>query len=231
AAEERTEAQDRLATARQKHAERARRYRERLKTATPRDAEVERHVTPNLSVTNGNVTPNLDARDAVLERHVRPTSTHVTPSTPSQPQVSTRVTANEQPYELPGTAKTHSPLRGEFEHFWTAYPRKVGKKTAEQAFNRIVHKRLATADDLTAHAQRWATLWADAGTDTRFIPHPTTWLNGERWNDDPPRPPARLQPDNRPSTTDARFAAAMALAARYDNDPRDTPRQITGGTP
>lgn len=229
-----SEAQERAATARAKHAERAKKYRARqaalISNEGARDAVVERHVTPNQSVTQATVTPSLNARDVQVERHVRPTSTHVTPSTPSQPQVTTGVTANELPYELPGTAKEHTPLRGaEFERFWAAYPRKVGKKGAEQAFTRTVHKRITTVEHLVAEAERWAGLWAAEGREEKFIPHATTWLNGERWNDAPPAPRRPVQPDNRPSTTDQRVAAALALAARYDNDPRDTRRQLTGG--
>jgi hypothetical protein len=252
-ASELSEASERAATARQKHAERARRYRTRQATlqsvkggrdaeverhvtpnqsvtqatVTPnlnaRDAEVERHVTPNQSVTQATVTPNLNARDAVVERHVRSASTHVTPSTPSHLQVAAAVTAIEQPYELPGTANTP---REAFDHFWAAYPRKVGRKAAEQAFTRTVQKRQATVEALIAHAERWAALWAAEGREERYIPHAATWLNGERWNDTPPAPRRPPRPDIRPSTTDARVAAALALAQRYDDD---TPRQITGG--
>ena len=38
------------------------------------------------------------------------------------------------------------------------------------------------ADGLEA----WTAYWRDAGTDERFIPHPTTFLNQRRYGDPPP---------------------------------------------
>ena len=69
-----------------------------------------------------------------------------------------------------------------FAEFWTAYPRKVGaKSSAEKTWAR---KKLdATADQILAHVRDRAA--GDPGwADKQFIPHPTTFLNGERWNDE-----------------------------------------------
>jgi hypothetical protein len=69
-----------------------------------------------------------------------------------------------------------------FGRFWKIYPRKVGKLQAEKAFRRAL--KLAPAEELIAAAERDAAGWAATGKDPRYIPHPTTWLNGGRWNDE-----------------------------------------------
>lgn len=72
--------------------------------------------------------------------------------------------------------------RTAFDEFWSAYPRKVGKPTARAAFLRAV-KRKADPDAIVAGARRCAREWKAAKTEERFIPHPSTWLNDDRWND------------------------------------------------
>lgn len=69
-----------------------------------------------------------------------------------------------------------------FEEWWKHYPRKAGKGQARRAHKTALtktdqHTLLAAADRVADHHKR-------AGTETRFIPHPATWLNGERWADD-----------------------------------------------
>lgn len=74
-----------------------------------------------------------------------------------------------------------------FKQFWGAYPRKVGKGAARKAFTRA--QSLTTLDTiLTALAwQRTQPQWIKDGGE--FIPHPATWLNQERWDDEPPALP------------------------------------------
>jgi len=46
---------------------------------------------------------------------------------------------------------------------------------------------------LAVHAEQWTR----CGTERQFIPHPASWLNADRWNDEPtragPAPPARAR--------------------------------------
>lgn len=74
---------------------------------------------------------------------------------------------------------SRSPSFAEFERFWSAYPRKVGKGAAQKAWR--VAMRKTTPDAVIAAVQRFA--WPD---DQQFIPHPATWLNAERWADELP---------------------------------------------
>jgi hypothetical protein len=67
--------------------------------------------------------------------------------------------------------------------FWSAYPRKVAKASAAKAFAKInpddaLLTRMLAA--LTAHvaSEQWRR------DDGRFVPHPATWLNQRRWEDE-----------------------------------------------
>ncbi|MEV0051269.1 hypothetical protein AB0H34_12315 [Saccharopolyspora shandongensis] len=77
----------------------------------------------------------------------------------------------------------------QFDEFWADYPRKDGKAAARRAWPKATTKILAA--ELVAEAQRWAGLWEHSGVEKRFIPHASTWLNGERWTDEPPAPQLR----------------------------------------
>ena len=68
-----------------------------------------------------------------------------------------------------------------FQNFWEVYPRRTGKKTALQAWNKInpdneLQKIMLDAIERNKQTKQWQS--------RRFIPHPATWLNQERWNDE-----------------------------------------------
>lgn len=70
-----------------------------------------------------------------------------------------------------------------FESFWSIYPRKVGKAAARKVWLRKVKTHsLATKVIKALRDQILAYDWANAAS-TQFIPHATTWLNQERWDD------------------------------------------------
>ena len=68
-----------------------------------------------------------------------------------------------------------------FDEFWTAYPRKIAKAVARKAFARLTEQQQLDAckaiDDHLAY-------WKAKETELEFIPHPATWLNQERWEDE-----------------------------------------------
>lgn len=66
-----------------------------------------------------------------------------------------------------------------FEEFWKAYPRKEGKQKARQAFEKVTVplETLLQAVERQKTSAQWT---KDGG---QFIPHPATWLNGKRWED------------------------------------------------
>lgn len=71
----------------------------------------------------------------------------------------------------------------DFSKFWSEYPRKEKKDRAKKAF---LKKRKAglefntILDGLERHKQKWA----QENTKLKYIPHPASWINDERWNDE-----------------------------------------------
>ena len=70
--------------------------------------------------------------------------------------------------------------RGAFEEFWKAYPRKAGKDAARKAFAKakVPVATLVAAVERQKKSAQWQ---KDGG---QFIPHPATWLNQGRWQDE-----------------------------------------------
>ena len=101
----------------------------------------------------------------------------------------------------------------EFTRFWDIYPRKVGKGAARTAWARATRKTAPEVITEAAHAH--ARTWASADTEARFIPHPASWLNAERWNDTLPdvAPTGRTAEDRRRGALD--WAAAQYAAERH----------------
>lgn len=66
-----------------------------------------------------------------------------------------------------------------FDAFWSVYPRKVGKHKAQQAFEKL-NVDDALMDTILKAVEMQKKTWSDP----QFIPHPTTWLNQHRWEDE-----------------------------------------------
>ena len=73
----------------------------------------------------------------------------------------------------------------QFELFWQQYPRKAGKKAAKKAWMGIKPdaELLGTIMSAIGNAVRY---WAHQGVAQKHIPHPSTWLSEERWEDEFP---------------------------------------------
>ena len=67
-----------------------------------------------------------------------------------------------------------------FDEFWELYPRKVSKGHARLAFKKACEKEEASVILVALHKF----IKVMEHKEKQFIPHPTTWLNGERWDDD-----------------------------------------------
>lgn len=68
-----------------------------------------------------------------------------------------------------------------FESFWKLYPRKVAKRAALAAFNRLNKVEQSQAVDAI---EQHLSYWKLKGTESDFIPHASTWLNQGRWEDE-----------------------------------------------
>ena len=101
----------------------------------------------------------------------------------SSVQASVRVpvpptTNNQQP-----TTNNHAKIRradalGDFDSFWSTYPRRTAKGAAEKAWSKVTADHAVVIEAAELFASRCQ------NTDPKFIPHPATWLNQRRWEDD-----------------------------------------------
>jgi len=73
------------------------------------------------------------------------------------------------------------PSDDRFADFWEMYPRKIGKAQAQKRW-RLVTKNVPVDTILDGLRSQLPIL---KEKDTQFIPHASTWLNQERWNDEP----------------------------------------------
>ena len=71
-------------------------------------------------------------------------------------------------------------LEAEFEKFWTQYPKKLNKARAVKAWIKQKPDLKVCLEALKQHkkSDQWQ---KDEG---QFIPHASTWINGERWLDE-----------------------------------------------
>ena len=76
--------------------------------------------------------------------------------------------------------RERSKLDISFDEFWTAYPRRSGKIKAKDAFRKA--SKECDPSEIIAGAQAFAD---DPNRQEEFTPHPATWLNQGRWEDDP----------------------------------------------
>lgn len=76
-------------------------------------------------------------------------------------------------------------IEDKFNKFWQIYPRKVGKGNAKKIFYKIkpsnaLFNQIIEAVEMQKNSIDWK---KEKG---QFIPHPSTWLNQERWQDELP---------------------------------------------
>lgn len=69
-----------------------------------------------------------------------------------------------------------------FLSFWQAYPRRIGKGEARVAFAKAA--RAEDPNRIVQAAIAYAQHCEELGIEPQYRPHPATWLNQERWEDD-----------------------------------------------
>lgn len=89
--------------------------------------------------------------------------------------------AAEQTEESKKEAQTL--LQKRFDLFWAAYPKKVGKKAAWNAWKKVKPDTELFDQIMTAIGRAKAT-WQWQRENGRYIPNPKTWLNEGRWDDE-----------------------------------------------
>lgn len=119
----------------------------------------------------------------------------------------------EQGNREQGTGETALVVPDLFDDFWVLWPRSEGKIPARKAWDKAVRKIDATlllelVRKYVNHPNR---------PPKQFVPHASTWLNEERWNDGEPT----AQESRRPmSNTDHNLAYLQSLMAEESGGPR-----------
>lgn len=121
--------------------------------------------------------PKEEPKEEPLEPLVNAAASTPTDDEPAQGQLELPVLSKaggQPPTRQDGTSEL-------FEEFWRIYPRKVSKGSARKAWARVV--KTQDPRELINSVTRFAA--SRRGEDPSFTPHATTWLNGERWLDEP----------------------------------------------
>lgn len=142
-----------------------------------------RPVVYDVVMTAGNVcTPSVNDVQSDASRGAR-SRTHDVQPVAHKPSL---FSYGEETVQNTSNAHASEALEKAFEAAWAAWPRKVGKKSARAKFERLVRDgfdayNLAIA--VKEHGEAYGRYVPE-----QYVPHLTTWLNGERWEDEIPGP-------------------------------------------
>lgn len=115
---------------------------------------------------------------------------------------------NPAPTPAPARSKPNDPPG--FAEFWAIYPRRQGRGGAVKVWAKAVGK--ASVQEILDAAARYA---SDPNRDPQYTALPATWLNQERWGDDPL--PAR-RGGTRASRAEENFARVEAMKDNPNQD-------------
>lgn len=147
-----------------------------------------------------------------------------------QAQQDSRRTVGETPDETDAGHRTKKETKNkeqdssilcDFDQFWKAYPNKKAKPQALKAYAKALEKTDHATLVAAVHAQRGWRTWIDG-----FVPHPATWLNAERWADEPESP--RVAGGKNSSTGGRSDTSFADIAARRRRE-REQGVEIPGG--
>lgn len=112
----------------------------------------------------------------------KPTATEANRTEPKPTEANYKDKEKDKDKDNNKSAKALSARARDFDKFWAIYPRREGKQAAQRAFEKLKpDEALLTAMINAITKQKQSPQWAEP----RFIPHPATWLNGHRWEDEP----------------------------------------------
>ncbi len=142
----------------------------------------------------------------------------VCPPSPSPSPISVSGTVSDSK-EKNKTVALRAPDHSLFELFWLAYPKKVGKGAALKAWQKIkpsqsMLKTMVAAVEVQSTWPQWRK------ENGQFIPHPATWLNQGRWQDEGSKPingsssPQLLSEQGKQNIANSQAAIAMIRGRR-----------------
>lgn len=79
-----------------------------------------------------------------------------------------------------GEVLIYAGQKSSFEDFWAVYPRRAAKAEAQKAWAKAT--QTASPEVILDGARRYRD---DPNREPKYTPHPSTWLNQGRWDDDP----------------------------------------------
>jgi hypothetical protein len=113
------------------------------------------------------------------------TTTVVDNKTTKERKVPKERKLNNKKIQSPQTPQNNSAL-DTFLVFYQAYPKRRARAKAEAAYTKALSLG-ATADELLAGAKRYAA--EVRGKESQFVAFPASWLNQQRWLDEPENKP------------------------------------------
>ncbi|UCV15520.1 helix-turn-helix domain-containing protein [Quatrionicoccus australiensis] len=138
-------------------------------------------------------TPAKDCRQPLQHSAANPSVNHQEPSTRHDAAKQRRVCS---------PSASESADDG-FATFWAQYPKKVAKPQALKAWKKIKPAGQLLASLMAAlDKQKASADWLKDGG--QFIPHPATWLNGRRWEDEAPQAAGQTPATTSPKPGDIR---------------------------
>ena len=117
------------------------------------------------------------------KRYSHPMATPKPPYSKSQPQPQPHIDLDES--KSPSVSKRGSGGKNysaDFERFWAVCPRREGKAEAATAFERA--RKSADVEILIEKMALYANHCKTKQKESRFIKHPSTWLNKGSWDDE-----------------------------------------------
>ncbi len=94
--------------------------------------------------------------------------------------------------EIKDLKKSFKEKEAMFETFYGVYPRKQSKKKAQEIWKRLCKKEGFDPDVAILGAKNYGKTCKQLETELKYIAHPTTFLNQERWSDYPTVDPEGL---------------------------------------
>lgn len=88
-----------------------------------------------------------------------------------------------QNYEQSADNNIQVYLQEQFGTFWKAYPRKIKKKKAYQVWMKLSPDKQLISE-IMAGLENWRKSEEWKKNNGQYIPHPPTWLNDRRWEDE-----------------------------------------------
>jgi hypothetical protein len=184
---------------RSSNAIRQQRFRDKNRLKSNASSNASSVTERNASVTDRNA---LGGKGGSISTTINPstnintnTNNHLVPVPTNQlVQVPTNTKVSNTSDRNASNVATVTPRQQWFERFWAVYPRKVGKMDASRSFAKIPEDQLWA---VIRGATQFAT--QSISTDPKYIPHPSTWLNGGRWMDEDlfkPPPGINVNPNN-----------------------------------